>query len=543
MAEKAGPAILSKFLDAFSSAIDGGFGLINGDVVGIMAILATIAIGLAAIFWALDENGRVTSDLFRKTLLFGFFIWIVNDWKGLSWTVVKGFAALGLKAGGGHVSVDTFLNNPSKIVELGFAHVQAMSDCIGEWTGPVAFFDNFAAIAILAFAAAGTIVAFFIVAVQLVVTLIEFRLVTLAAFVLVPFGVLKQSSFLAERAFGYVVSVGLKLMVIALVVTISSKTFENIALVNAADPDAACIQALSILLAAILVMMLSLTIPSIAAALVTGGPQLGAGAALAGTAGVAAAAGGAYLAGRGAMSAVGKAAGAPAAIAAKAQAAAGAIREGAQTGIPPLGGAGRGTMGPAPGPSPSGGGGGAPSGGGSGGGTMPAGGGGSGSGAPLDTAPTDRMRDTAQKVASEKGIEPPDMADGRAVRAFLNENSGADLGAYRPNASPPPTGVDQPSGTTGSASTTSSAAAAAADSVPTLAANEGSAAAEASAPAPQSPPAPSTAPPPEITTARAAARSKAQRASRTTRAAQTAAAATSSQRGAGMTANIEHSEE
>lgn len=534
--------VLGKFLDAYTGAINSGFGLISGDVNSVMGVLCVISIGLAAVFWMLDETENIMAPLIRQVLKIGFFVWIVNDWHGLTQTVIDGFAATGLKAGGSGVSYSTFLNNPGKIVLSGVEHARNEFNLIKELTGPVDFFINLPSILALAISAIGIIIAFFIIAVQLVVTLIEFRLVTLAAFILVPFGILNKTSFLAERSFGYVVSAGLKVLTIALIIVIGGKTFDSLALVTMGDSDSMFTQAMAVLLASLLLMVLALTIPSVASALVTGGPQLGAGAALAGAAGLAAGAGGAYLAGRGAMSALGKAAGAPAAIAAKAQAAAGAIREGAKTGIPPLGGAGRGTMGPAPGPSPSGGGGGAPSGGGSGGGTMPAGGiGGSGSGVPLDTAPTDRMRDTAQKIASEKGIEPPDMADGRAVRAFLNENSGADLGAYRPNASPPPTGVEQPSRTTGSAGTTSSAAAAAADSVPTLAANEGSAAAEASAP--QSPPAPSTAPPPEITTARAAARSKAQRASRTTRAAQTAAAATSSQGGAGMTANIEHSEE
>ncbi|ARR57695.1 P-type conjugative transfer protein TrbL (plasmid) [Rhizorhabdus wittichii DC-6] len=574
MPSPANTDILTKFLDAYSSAIDSGFGLINSDVMGIMSIVATIALALAAIFWALDENGRITSELFRKALLFGFFLWLVNDWKGLSWTVVKGFTALGLKAGGSGMGVDAFLDKPGNIVKFGFDHVIAMGNVIKSMTGPVAFFDNFAAIIIIAFAAIGTIAAFFVIAVQLVVTLIEFRLVTLAAFVLIPFGVLKQTSFLTERALGYVVSSGLKLMTIALIVTIGGKTFNNITLVAPGNPDLATTQALSILLAAILLMMLSLVVPAIANALVAGGPQLGGGAALAGAAGVAAAAGGAYLAGRGAIGAGRAAMGAPAAMAAKAQAAAGAIREGAKSGIPPLGGFGSGTMGPAPGPSSGGGGGG----GGGGGTPSPSGGGGmpsapSGGGAGLDAAPTARMQDTAQKIASEKGVEPPDMTDGRAVRDFLNKNSNADLGAYRPNAASPPSSAAQPSSTTGSAANASSADTASAaapssdggagtaeasaassqtDSVPSSSgadtgpasdAGEASAAAKTDSGKAAPTPAPSTAPPPDVTVARAEARSKAHRASRTTRAAQAAAAATSSQGGAGMTADIEHSED
>ncbi len=562
--------ILGTFLDAYTGAINSGFGIISGDVTSIMGVLSVISIALAAIFWMLDETENVIAPLVRQILKIGLFVWIVNDWKGLTQTVINGFAATGLKAGGSGVPYRTFLDSPGNIVVAGFKHAMNEFNLIQQLTGPVDFFLNLPSILVLFISAVGIIVAFFVIAVQLVVTLIEFRLVTLAAFILIPFGILNKTSFLAERAFGYVVSAGLKVLTIALIVTIGGKTFDNIALVTMGDADSMFMQAMSVMLAALLMMMLSLTIPSVAAALVTGGPQLGAGAALAGAAGLAAAAGGAYLAGRGAIGAGRAAMGAPAAMAAKAQAAAGAIREGAKSGIPPLGGFGSGTMGPAPGPS---------SGGGGGGGTpSPSGGGGmpsapSGGGVGLDAAPTARMQDTAQKIASEKGVEPPDMTDGRAVRDFLNKNSNADLGAYRPNAASPPSSAAQPSSTTGSAGNASSADTASAaapssdggagtaeasaassqtDSVPPSSgadtgpasdAGEASAAAKTDSGKAAPTPAPSTAPPPDVTVARAEARSKAHRASRTTRAAQAAAAATSSQGGAGMTADIEHSED
>lgn len=52
--------------------------------------------------------------------------------------------------------------------------------------GWVAFFDNFIQIACLLFAWALVILAFFILAIQLLITLIEFKLPTLVSFVFVP---------------------------------------------------------------------------------------------------------------------------------------------------------------------------------------------------------------------------------------------------------------------------------------------------------------------------------------------------------------------
>src|SRR3546814_17195637 len=74
---------------------------------------------------------------------------------------------------------NTFMNQPGDLVFMGWEHVKRFIEIIDEKTGPVAFFENFAAIVILAVAAIGTMLAFFILAVQLFVTIVEFRLVTL----------------------------------------------------------------------------------------------------------------------------------------------------------------------------------------------------------------------------------------------------------------------------------------------------------------------------------------------------------------------------
>ena len=307
--------VIDTFLAAFLNAIDGGFGLISPDVMNVFSILIVITIGITAVFWALDENNTVVAGLFRKTLLIGFFGWLLSDWNNLTKTIVLGFAQLGLKAGGSSMPVGSFITEPSKLVYMGMTLVTQMSVQLKDLSGPVGFFENFALILIIGAAAIGVIIAFVILAVQVFVLIIEFRLVTLAAFVLVPFGILKQTSFLADRALGYVVSSGCKVLAIAVIVSIGGKTFSTLTLA----PIPSIESAVSVLIASVVLVMLALTVPSIAAALITGGPQLGAGAALAGAAGVAAGAGAAYLAGRASYGAGGK-------VADTAKAAAGAVR-------------------------------------------------------------------------------------------------------------------------------------------------------------------------------------------------------------------------
>ena len=62
------------------------------------------------------------------------------------------------------------------------------------------------------------LLAFFVLSVQLFITIIEFKLTVLAGFVLVPFALFGQTAFLAERVLGNVISSGIKLMVLAIIV-------------------------------------------------------------------------------------------------------------------------------------------------------------------------------------------------------------------------------------------------------------------------------------------------------------------------------------
>ncbi len=295
MGTTADPAVLDDFLNKFRTQVDAGFGLIQGDVSNTLATLVVISIVTTAILWAIDENQNVLASLVRKVLLVGFFAWLVAQWPTLTKTVVNGFAALGLKAGGGTMTVSTFTTSPSQIVMAGITVISGLMQYVKKIApGPIEFFAHIDVVAMAIVAAIGILIAFVILAVEIVVTIIEFHIVTLVAFVTVPFGVLSQTSFLSERAIGYVVSVGIKLMALAIVVSLGTKVFD--AYTVSADPGIG--EDVGLLLAAVVMVMLALKIPAIAAALISGGPQLNAGSAAMGAAGVAAGVAGGALAAR-----------------------------------------------------------------------------------------------------------------------------------------------------------------------------------------------------------------------------------------------------
>src|SRR3546814_2960566 len=72
----------------------------------------------------------------------------------------------------------------SDLLDAGRPLLDSISNLMGYWS----FFENFIQIACMLFAWVLVLLAFFILAIQLFVTLIEFKLTTLAGFVLIPFG-------------------------------------------------------------------------------------------------------------------------------------------------------------------------------------------------------------------------------------------------------------------------------------------------------------------------------------------------------------------
>ena len=202
-----------------------------------------------------------------------------------------------MTAGGGNLSADDLLK-PGRLAGTGFEAAWPLLDQASDMAGFTSFFDNFLTIAILLFAWAVVILAFFILAVQMFVTVIEFKLVSLAGFFLVPFALWNRTSFLAERTLGHVVSSGVKVMVLAVIVGIGANFFgEFVAALPGSEPDIGA--AMSLMLAALALFGLGIFAPSVASGLVGGAPQLGAGSAVASLAGAGAAAaiGGAGIAG------------------------------------------------------------------------------------------------------------------------------------------------------------------------------------------------------------------------------------------------------
>jgi type IV secretion system protein TrbL len=288
--------VIDQFMAAFIAYIDSGFGLLGGDVAFLTTVLIGIDITLAGLFWAMGGEDDVIGKFLKKILFVGAFALILNSFSTLADIIFRSFAGLGLRASGGAISADDLLR-PGRLAATGFEAAWPLLEQASEAIG--FSFDNILSAAVLLIAWLIVILAFFILAVQLFITILEFKLTALAGFVLVPFALWNRTSFLAERVLGNVVSSGIKVMVLAVIVGIGSGFFSDFrAAVSGSEPDIE--RAAALVLASLALFGLGIFGPAIASGLVAGAPQLGAGSVV-GTAALAG--GGLAMGGAGAVAA------------------------------------------------------------------------------------------------------------------------------------------------------------------------------------------------------------------------------------------------
>lgn len=282
------PTTVNSFLDRFLTVADSGFGLIQGDVSAVLNVLIVISITLAGIQWILAGEAPM-APFFRKVLFVGLFAFLVNNWDHLATVINQSGAMLGLKAGGGSMSMAD-LHNPGRVAQTG-VDMFGRTAALGAGLNIITDFGPLITVYVAAFF---VMLGFFVLALQLFVALIAFKLGSLAAFVALPWGVFNGTAWVAERPLGWVAGCAIRLFVLALVASVSI-TFVN-TLPGAFTLDGG--GALQVLFFGLTMLMLAWFAPMLASEVVQGQPHLsGSDAIRTGVGATFASVGGAFIAG------------------------------------------------------------------------------------------------------------------------------------------------------------------------------------------------------------------------------------------------------
>jgi len=258
------PTAVNSFLDQFLAVANSGFGLIQGDVNYVLNALIVISITLAGAQWALAGEAPM-APFFRKVLFVGFFAFLVNNWNMIATAIVQSGAQLGLQAGGGGMSMAD-LHNPGRVGQIGtelFGRTIALAEGMNIFTDAIPMATIFLAAICVA-------LGFFVLALQLFVSLIAFKLGSLAAFVALPWGVFNGTAWVAERPLGWVAGCAIRLFVLALIASVSITFVNTLPATLTLDAGGA----LNVLLFGLTVLALAWFGPQLASEVVSGQPHL-----------------------------------------------------------------------------------------------------------------------------------------------------------------------------------------------------------------------------------------------------------------------------
>lgn len=257
---------VNTFLDRFLGLADRGFGLIQSDVAFVLNALIVISVTLAGVMWALKSEAPI-APFFRKVLFVGLFAFLVNNWNVIAGAINQSGAQMGLKAGGSGMTLAE-LHDPARVASFGkelFGRTMEMGDGMNILT-------DFLTLATILLAGVVILIAFFVLALQIFVQLIAFKLGSLAAFVALPWGVFSGTAWAAERPLGWVASSAIRLFLLAFVASVAisfvSQLPQTMTLANGG--------ALDVLLFGLTILALAFLAPALASEVMQGSPSLSA---------------------------------------------------------------------------------------------------------------------------------------------------------------------------------------------------------------------------------------------------------------------------
>jgi len=268
--------ILDNIAQSYKTAATGWTGTLLGYANRLFMLLATIELAWSFAVWALEKNEYQSfiAAVAKKIMWVGFFYALLLN--GPTWipTIIDSFVDAGSAAGGsGGLS-------PSEVFTTGLDNAATMLDGIKN----LSLLDDFAAIVIAGLSAIVIVLAFAVIAGQLLVALVESYIAISAGLLFLGFGGSRWTTDFVQKFIGYAVATGVKLFMLFLIIGIGNaqavgwKTM----LATIGTPGAAVFNIiLTVLGGSILLAFMAIQIPAMAASMLAGSPALTGGAAAA----------------------------------------------------------------------------------------------------------------------------------------------------------------------------------------------------------------------------------------------------------------------
>lgn len=249
-------SVLSSLQNQITTAAKGWETTIMDAAKSLFWILATIEIGIAAVWLALQAASLDSwfAELVRRIMFVGFFAFVLAQGPTFAKAVVDSLFQIG--AGGGTAS-------PADVFNAGLAVATKMSEKI-----QFGLFDDNALAISAAFAMVVVIICFSLVAAIFVSVMVEMYLGLLAGMIMLGLGGSSYTKDFAVRYLTYAFSVGMKLMALVMISRIGSEVL--IGLASEPEVGSQFQTALAIAGIAVVVFIIAIYVPNIIQGVVQG---------------------------------------------------------------------------------------------------------------------------------------------------------------------------------------------------------------------------------------------------------------------------------
>ena len=266
-------SILTNSLSQFLTTFNAAYGLIwaNGGQT-LLWLLAGIELVLIALWWALGGNNQIV-DAIKKILFLMFWLWIVTNFATLAPQFVYSLVDAGISGAGGAAGGHGIILDPSRIFGAGLGAIDpimVLVEDMDDW-------DQIGQVLMLWISAFIILLAFAVVAIQVFLTVLEFYLFLGLSAILLPFGINKHTKFIAEKTLGGVVNYGVKMMVLAFILSVTEPTLTGSINLTVSNGLIEWNEIFSVMVIAWAIALLAWNAPGVAAGLVSGAPSLSAG--------------------------------------------------------------------------------------------------------------------------------------------------------------------------------------------------------------------------------------------------------------------------
>ncbi|MEQ8399353.1 type IV secretion system protein [Thalassobaculum sp.] len=277
-------------LDRVTGIIDLAYDRLLPHAQTLLFYTIVIEIVLLFLLYAFGRQETI-ADLIKKMVVISLFVWLIRDWQQLMDIVFTSAAMLGVIAGTvGNIDQNDIQNyvRPSRLIATGYDYFGTMilkiGDLFGSWS-PSAILKGIVMAILFALIALIVLVGFLVGGIRVLMTTLEFHIMTALIVIMLPFAVLRATSFLAERSFAIVVSLSVKMMVTLFILTLVESILLEMLQTTAGKLDWPIV--VSYLVTGILIPILLWVAPNLAAGLMSGNPTLNAGQFVASAAGMA----------------------------------------------------------------------------------------------------------------------------------------------------------------------------------------------------------------------------------------------------------------